>query len=322
MTCLVGILAAACGAGRVWSGEPPRTDEPAVVATVGGEPIYAREVERLLHSATEGREVNPALLPVFRAQVLSEAVSQRLVLAYARRNKSGPSEAEIDAALAEYAARIRAQGNSLETHLAEESLTQAELRRRIAWRLTWTRYLARYVTKERLASHFEAHRREVDGTHLSVSHVLLRPASDDDPRAVDELVERAQAIREEIVAGEISFAEAARRYSEGATNEDGGRLGSIGRHGPMVESFSRAAFALEVGQMSEPVTTRFGVHLIRCDAVEPGDRQLADVREEVERALARELLEKLARFERRHTAVEYTARWPHFKPGTHELVAP
>jgi CO dehydrogenase nickel-insertion accessory protein CooC1 len=42
----------------------------------------------------------------------------------------------------------------------------------------------------------------------------------------------------------------------------------------------------------------------------------------VEAALARELLDKLARTERGYTVVKYGAGVPHFKPGTHELVAP
>ena len=144
----------------------------------------------------------------------------------------------------------------------------------------------------------------------------------DDPRATEELVEQARAIREQIVSGVLSFAEAAREHSAGPSGKQGGRLGFIGRHGPMVESFSKAAFALEVGQVSEPVVTRFGVHLIRCDAVEPGDKPLAEVRQQVEAALARQLLEKLARFEARTTPVKFTGKWPYFKPGTRELVVP
>ena len=83
----------------------------------------------------------------------------------------------------------------------------------------------------------------------------------------------------------------------------------------MGEGFSRAAFALEVGAVSPPVRTPFGVHLIRCDAVQAGGKQLADCRKEVEDALARELLEKLAVLERRFTKVEYRAGVPHFSRG-------
>jgi hypothetical protein len=46
------------------------------------------------------------------------------------------------------------------------------------------------------------------------------------------------------------------------------------------------------------------------------------VREQLEDALARELMEKLVEFEKRHTRVEFTGKWPYFEPGTRELVVP
>ena len=108
----------------------------------------------------------------------------------------------------------------------------------------------------------------------------------------------------------------------GPSAQDGGRLGLIARRGAMVEAFSRAAFALEVGQLSEPVPTRFGVHLIRCDEIKPGSKTMAEVRKELEEALAHELIDKLAQLERRHTPVKFTGKGPYFKPGTRELVLP
>ncbi len=68
--------------------------------------------------------------------------------------------------------------------------------------------------------------------------------------------------------------------------------------------------------------TPFGVHLLRCDEIKPGEKQLKDVHKEIEEALARELLEKLARTQRGFSAVEYTGKTPYLKPGTHELVMP
>ena len=85
---------------------------------------------------------------------------------------------------------------------------------------------------------------------------------------------------------------------------------------------SRAAFALEVEQVSQPVTTRFGVHLIRCDEIKPANKQWTDVRQELEKALARELLDRLARLQQRYTPVKFTGKAPYFKPGTRELVLP
>jgi len=293
-------------------------DREAVVATVGNEPIRAGEVERLVAKAMRAKKLDPDSLRFLQAQALDEIVARRLVLAYARRIGQSPTAVEIAAERATLKATLAARRRSLDDFLKTESLREADLDRQLAWNVVWRKYVARYATEERLKSYFAAHRREYDGTQLVVSHILLRP-SPAGSKNPEEPLKQAKKVREEIVAGRLTFADAARKYSAGPSCKDGGRLGLIGRHGPMDESFSRAAFALNTGQVSQPVKTAFGVHLIRCDEIKPGDKKLAEVRKELENALSLELLDKLAKTQRQHTPVEYTGVLPHFKPGTHEL---
>ena len=60
----------------------------------------------------------------------------------------------------------------------------------------------------------------------------------------------------------ISFEELARDFSTCPSGKDGGDLGEFGK-GMMVPSFEKAAFALMPGEVSEPVRTQFGFHLIK-----------------------------------------------------------
>jgi parvulin-like peptidyl-prolyl isomerase len=173
-----------------------------------------------------------------------------------------------------------------------------------------------------MESTFRTHRREFDGSEVAVSHILLRPQADAGPEAVDALVRRAEAIRREITSGKVSFAEAAREHSAGPSARQGGRLGSIARRGAMSEAFSRAAFSLEVGQVSPPVRTPFGVHLIRCDAIKRGSRQWTEVRGDLRKALGRELIDKLARLQRSYSTVKHTGQAPYFDLDTGKLVVP
>ncbi|MCS7305231.1 MAG: peptidylprolyl isomerase [Thermoguttaceae bacterium] len=137
-----------------------------------------------------------------------------------------------------------------------------------------------------------------------------------------QLVARAERIRQEIVSGQLSFVEAARRYSQAPTAAQGGQLGWIGRSGPMVESFTKAAFALEPGQISPPVLTPFGVHLICCNQIRPGQKTLDQVRPEVEKALAHQILQEIAATQRRKTAVRYTGATAYWDPKTGQLIVP
>ena len=117
-------------------------------------------------------------------------------------------------------------------------------------------------------NNLDGYTEEVD---LRVSHILLRTQ--------DAELAEVQAQAESIVAEARSgadFAELARRYSEDeGTREAGGDLGRITR-GQMVPEFEGAAFALEQDEISEPVTSMFGVHVIKATEKTGGATQTLD----------------------------------------------
>ena len=87
-------------------------------------------------------------------------------------------------------------------------------------------------------------------SEVRASHILVK--------AQDEAVQ----IKKDIDAGKISFEEAARKYSLCPSKAQGGDLDYFGR-GMMVKPFEDAAFGGEIGQVSDPVETQFGWHLIK-----------------------------------------------------------
>ena len=77
----------------------------------------------------------------------------------------------------------------------------------------------------------------------------------------------------------ISFEEAAKKYSSCPSKEQGGDLGEFGR-GMMVPEFENAAFELEIGQISEPVKTQFGYHIILVESKnEPKEKEFDEVKD-------------------------------------------
>jgi peptidyl-prolyl cis-trans isomerase D len=81
---------------------------------------------------------------------------------------------------------------------------------------------------------------------------------------------RALALREEIVRG-AKFEDVAKRESaDSVSAAEGGSLGTGGRK-RFVEQFENAAYALKVGEVSQPVLTPFGFHLIKVDERKAGD---------------------------------------------------
>jgi len=84
---------------------------------------------------------------------------------------------------------------------------------------------------------------------IRVSHILVEKQSQA-LRILDELKQGA------------SFTELARKYSQCPSAKRGGDLGFFGR-GKMVREFEQAAFALKEGEVSQPVKTQFGYHIIK-----------------------------------------------------------
>jgi parvulin-like peptidyl-prolyl isomerase len=109
-------------------------------------------------------------------------------------------------------------------------------------------------------------------------------ASEEDEQEILSILEE---IRNDIVSGRLTFEEAARTYSEDTSADVGGDLGFFDRN-RMTEPFTEAAFDLAVGDVSEPVKTQFGYHIIECT-----DERLNEAGER-EEMRARHLLLKLA----------------------------
>ncbi len=111
-----------------------------------------------------------------------------------------------------------------------------------------------------------------------VSHILLSVASDADDAAVDEARNKLLDIRRQIESG-ASFEYLAKAHSEDpGTAQNGGDLGFISRD-IMDPAFDAAAFSLEAGEVSAPVRSDFGLHLIKVSDIRGGQtRSFEEVR--------------------------------------------
>ena len=292
--------------------------EPAIAATVNGDPILVSEVERELQIAIGEREIDAGAKPYFQAKTLAQLIDRRLIIQWLRATGRGASDSELDLEISRLEKRLQSRDITLADHLASRQITAPEMRRLLEWQVGWRKFLALYLTDENLEKYFNDHRREFDGTRMHVAHILLRVDSDD-ASGVKQAVRRATEIGESIAAGAISFEEAAKRHSAAPTSANGGDIAFIERHKPMHEAFSRAAFALNEKEVSPPVITPFGVHLVRCIEIEPGQRTWQDARDELTTAVTLYLFNWAAQKERPKAEIRFTKALPHFAVGSEEL---
>lgn len=239
-----------------------------------------------------------ALLTQLRQEAMELLIEQELVRQAAERAGVEVDAEDVDAALAELREGFDEEADFVRT-LRTEGFTEASYRVHVEGMIAAKRYLDRIrasvpaVDDAELEAYYHAneHRLTFPG-QVRVRHILLtwKPMGTKDDRAAI----RAQMapILERARAGE-DFAELARSHSEDyATARSGGDTGLFHR-GQMAPAFEEVAFSLAPGEISEPVETPFGVHILKLEERrEPRLLPLEEVREQLREHIRNEKAEQ------------------------------
>ena len=118
-------------------------------------------------------------------------------------------------------------------------------------------------------------------TQYRARHILIRR---DEPGGEAAALQKLAEIRQRIASGSVDFAQMARQFSADGTSSRGGDLGWV-LQGDTVPEFERALQSLQPGQLSEPVATQFGFHLIQLQ-----ERRESSGTSERQRSAARQAL--------------------------------
>jgi peptidyl-prolyl cis-trans isomerase C len=151
------------------------------------------------------------------------------------------------------------------------------------------------VGADDVQKYYEAHKNEFE--RVKARHILIRMQGSPLPvrpgqkeLSEAEALVKAQEIRKKLEGG-ADFAELARTESDDTTSGGiGGDLGFFGRN-QMVPPFEEAAFAMKAGELSQPVKTPFGFHIIKIDARE--NKSLDEMKPEIEKRVRPDMAGKL-----------------------------
>ncbi len=300
------------------SHDAARSQSP-VAARINGAPIYQADIDRGVAEVARTQKIDANALPLAQADVLRQIIDRVLFNKFLVDQKVVPSKDELDAAIDDLRNKFKQQGVSFDEYLAKNHQTETNVRAGMVQQMAWNKLVRRMATDENLQKIFDQFHEQFDGTQRRVSHILLRPDGPADPEKIKALVDEAAKLRDQINAGAMTFAAAAEKYSAGPSRHNGGDLGFIPAQGVMVEQFSQAAFAVKPGEISPPVLTPFGVHLIKVTDVKPGTKTMKDAHDALVPAFGQVLQANLAKQLRDNVKIEYSPGVPHFKPGTTEL---
>ena len=128
---------------------------------------------------------------------------------------------------------------------------------------------------------------------VEARHILIKLNPDANAEEVENARQRIETVLDMAKGGQ-DFAELAKKYSEGPTKAQGGNLGAFRREA-MVKPFADKAFSMKPGEISEPVRTRFGWHIIKVEKVNPEKTSsLSEARDDILNNLKADLSKNLA----------------------------
>ena len=150
------------------------------------------------------------------------------------------------------------------------------------------------IDEVEISEYYEAHPDQFENPKtVEARHILIKVGQDASDEEVAKAKERIEDILKKAREGQ-DFAELAKQYSEGPSKDKGGHLGSFRREA-MVKPFADKAFSMQAGDISEPVRTRFGWHIIRVEKVnEASVTSLADAKDQIRKKLTDEYAKQLA----------------------------
>ncbi len=278
----------------------------APVATVNGEPITRAELDAAL------AERPPVVTPLTSAQkrqlqeeALAVLIDELLIKQFLRQNGPPVDPAEVNKQVGALRRGLAAQNKPLDEYLKETHQTEAQLRTNLGMMMQWNAYAAKKVSEADLKRYYTDYKDFFDKVTVRASHIVLRVPADAPPAEREEARKKLVALRQEIEAKKITFADAAAKHSQCPSAPKGGDLGFFARKWMVEEPFAKSAFALKVGEMSDVVTTDYGVHLILVTERKAGvASEFELVKEDVRDCLLEELRQTTLAELRRTAKVE------------------
>lgn len=272
-----------------------------VIVVIDREPYTLSDL-RDYATTRMGRQFPSGDLNAIQAQdreVLEQFITEKLLADEVKRAGIGVSEQDIDQYIDQIRERNRISEEELKAALSREGVSIEKYRASIRAEIEKSEIINRQVRKrvnitpEDIERYYQLNRKKfTTEERVRLRHILLSLAKGGTAEKEKELVEKAGEIRRRALSGE-EFAKLARAYSEGAGAEDGGDIGWVKR-GSLIKEIEEVAFQkLPVGDVSEPLRTSLGFHLIRLEEKDLGRLlPLGDVRGKIREELYATALEE------------------------------
>ena len=223
-----------------------RFDDPASVQTQAVLDRKDKLIDQLINNALAKQEAEALEIDV-PAEELDAAVES--VLAQNRMTRQ------------QFESELSKNGMSFETYRNEvlkEQLLLLKLKKRIIVTMDVDERALREIYEKEFSNEPEL--------YFTASHIIMQAKDDNDA----EIKDAVTSIYKEVTGGKMTFADAAKSYSQDGSAANGGALGTFAAK-DMVPEFSERLAVMKEGEVSEPFRTRYGWHIVKLDKVEKHD---------------------------------------------------
>lgn len=276
-----------------------KPNEPAAAATVNGIRIpmaqLDEEISEIMASHPELKEKrNIAELRKARKDALDFLIIQELMVQEGKKAGLDPKADEVESEFTKTKQRFPSEA-LFQQVLKQQGLTEGKLKDVIRRGLTIRKILdakvkplAEPVKDEEIAEFYNTNKSGfVEQEKIRASHILLKVGSGATDQEKADAEKKIRDILKQAKDGG-DFAELAKKNSQCPSAAQGGDLQYFSR-GQMVKPFEDKAFAMEVGQISDPVLTEFGYHIIKVtDKKSQRQLELKEVSGQIKEILAEE----------------------------------
>ncbi len=243
------------------------------VATVDGEVILMSEYEKRAKPILEEYEKlltgpdKEIRIKELKEKILDQIIDEKVLIHEAKRMKINVSRKEVQDGIEEIKKRFATE-EEYNQELAKQGLLEEKFKEQVKEQLMVIKLIDQEVkakvvppTDSEIEDFYKQHESEmVEPEQVRARHILIKVGENTDKK---EALKRITEILKEAKKGKTSFAELAKKYSEDPSVAKGGDIGFFIR-GQMVPKFEEAAFALNVGEISDVVETEYGYHIIQC----------------------------------------------------------
>ena len=223
-----------------------RFDDPASVQTQAVLDRKDKLIDQLINNALAKQEAEALEIDV-PAEELDAAVES--VLAQNRMTRE------------QFESELSKNNMSFETYRNEvlkEQLLLLKLKKRIIVTMDVDERALREIYEKEFSNEPEL--------YFTASHIIMQAKDDNDA----EIKDAVTSIYKEVTGGKMTFADAAKSYSQDGSAANGGALGTFAAK-DMVPEFSERLAVMKEGEVSEPFRTRYGWHIVKLDKVEKHD---------------------------------------------------